>query len=225
MLNPALDRKALAEQYRRDQRIAIDSVLQEDIAERVRAICSSKVPFDFAYALEGTNRIASLQEMGALDANTKAELSKALLQDATKGNGFLYCRYAVDHQSSMDPDLQFLREVVEYLNSAAMLDFLKHISGRNDIVRADAQYTRYSAGQYLTRHRDVVDGPPRRLAYVLGFTRDWHPDWGGLLQFYEDNGTRATRGRRHSTAWCCSMCVTCTRLPTWPRSPALLACH
>ncbi|HEX7719459.1 MAG TPA: hypothetical protein VF389_06615, partial [Woeseiaceae bacterium] len=161
MLNPALDRDALADQYRRDQRIAITNVLQEDIAERVRVICSSKVPFDFAYALEGTNRIASLQEMGALDANTKAELSKALLQDATKGIGFLYCRYAVDHQPSADPDLQFLQEVVEYLNSAAMLDFVKHVSGRNDIVRADAQYTRYSAGQYLTRHRDVVDGPPR----------------------------------------------------------------
>ena len=70
-----------------------------------------------------------------------------------------------------------------------MLDFVKQVSGRNDVVSADAQYTRYSAGQYLTRHRDVVDRPPRRLAYVLGFTRNWHPDWGGLLQFYEDNGT------------------------------------
>ena len=190
MLNPALDRDALAEQYRRDRRIAIDNVLQEDVAERVRAICSGNVPFDFAYALDGTNRIASLQEMAELTATTKAELSKALLEDATKGIGFLYCRYEVKRDTPVtDPDLQFLHEVVEYLNSAEMLDFVKHVSGRKDVVRADAQYTRYSAGQYLTRHRDVVDGPPRRLAYVLGFTRYWHPDWGGLLQFYEDNGT------------------------------------
>lgn len=190
MLNAALDRDGLAEKYRRDQRIAIDNVLQEDVAERVRAICSSRTPFDFAYALDGSNRVASLQEMAELDAATKAELSKSLLQEATKGLGFLYCRYGVKRDTPVtDPDLKFLHEVVEYLNSIEMLDFVKHVSGRNDVVSADAQYTRYSAGQYLTRHRDVVDDPPRRLAYVLGFTRDWHPDWGGLLQFYEDNGT------------------------------------
>ena len=27
------------------------------------------------------------------------------------------------------------------------------------------------------------------MAYVLSLTERWHPDWGGLLQFFEDNGT------------------------------------
>jgi Rps23 Pro-64 3,4-dihydroxylase Tpa1-like proline 4-hydroxylase len=86
-------------------------------------------------------------------------------------------------------DLGFLYGMFEYLNSPAMLGFIEQITGRRDIVRADAQYTRYSAGQYLTRHRDDIEGTTRRLAYVFGFTRRWHPDWGGLLQFYEDDGT------------------------------------
>jgi Rps23 Pro-64 3,4-dihydroxylase Tpa1-like proline 4-hydroxylase len=23
----------------------------------------------------------------------------------------------------------------------------------------------------------------------MSFTRNWHPDWGGLLQYYDDDGT------------------------------------
>lgn len=202
MLNAALDREALADEYRRDQRIRIDNILQDDIAERIRSILSRGVPFEFAYFLDGAIRTVSRDEMAGFGAAEKARLSRGLMQNAAQGIGFLYCRYRVDPGTTVadadtdaeadaeaDADLRFLREVVEYLNSAEMLDFVRGISGRNDLVRADAQYTRYSAGQYLTRHSDDVQGETRKLAYVFGFTRNWHPDWGGLLQYFEDDGT------------------------------------
>jgi Rps23 Pro-64 3,4-dihydroxylase Tpa1-like proline 4-hydroxylase len=194
MLNAALDREALADEYRRDQRIRIDNILQDDIAERIRSILSRGVPFEFAYFLDGAIRTVSQNEMAGFGAAEKANLSRGLMQNATQGIGFLYCRYRVDPGTTVadadtDADLRFLREVVEYLNSAEMLDFVRGISGRNDLVRADAQYTRYSAGQYLTRHSDDVQGETRKLAYVFGFTRNWHPDWGGLLQYFEKDGT------------------------------------
>ncbi len=50
------------------------------------------------------------------------------------------------------------------------------------------QVTRYRPGHFLTRHNDVVPAEQRRVAYVLGFTPRWHPDWGGLLQFYRQDG-------------------------------------
>jgi Rps23 Pro-64 3,4-dihydroxylase Tpa1-like proline 4-hydroxylase len=28
-----------------------------------------------------------------------------------------------------------------------------------------------------------------RIENVLGLSKAWHPDWGGLLQFYEEDGT------------------------------------
>jgi Rps23 Pro-64 3,4-dihydroxylase Tpa1-like proline 4-hydroxylase len=104
MLNPDLDRERLAKEFRHDQRILIVNIFRPEVAERVRAICTVKVPFDYVYFLDGAVRLSS-------------------------------------------------------------------------------------AGQYLTRHRDDIEGTTRRLAYVFGFTRRWHPDWGGLLQFYEDDGT------------------------------------
>lgn len=190
MLNPDLDRRLLADQYRRDQRILIDNVLRREVAERVRAICAEQVRFDFVYFLDGAVRVTPEQDMASLDAAGKAQLSQELMRNAAKGVGYLYCGYVMDPSRAGSPgDLRYLYEVYEFLNSRDMLDFIGGITGRSDLVRADAQYTRYTAGQYLTRHRDDIEGTTRRLAYVFGFTRRWHPDWGGLLQFYEDNGT------------------------------------
>jgi hypothetical protein len=136
MLNAALDREALADEYRRDQRIRIDNILQVDVAERVRSILSRAVPFEFAYFLDGAIRTVSQDEMAGFGAAEKAKLSRGLMQNATQGIGFLYCRYRVDPGTTFadaDADLRFLHDVVAYLNSAEMLDFVRGISGRNDV--------------------------------------------------------------------------------------------
>jgi SM-20-related protein len=190
MLNPDLDRGALTAEFRRDQRILIDNVLRPEVAERIRAICAEKVAFDYVYFLNGAVRVTGEREMAAFDAATKAQISQDLMRNATDGIGYLYCGYVMDQtRADADGDLRYLYDVYEYLNSRDLLDFIEQVAGRRDLVRADAQYTRYSAGQYLTRHRDDIEGTTRRLAYVFGFTRRWHPDWGGLLHFYEDDGT------------------------------------
>jgi Rps23 Pro-64 3,4-dihydroxylase Tpa1-like proline 4-hydroxylase len=148
------------------------------------------VAFDYVCCLDGAVRVIGEQEMAAFDADTKAQISRELMRNATAGIGYLYCGYVMNRaRADADSDLRYLYEVYEHLNSSDMLEFIEQITGRRDLARADAQYTRYSAGQYLTRHRDDIEGTTRRLAYVVGFTRRWHPDWGGLLQFYEDNGT------------------------------------
>jgi Rps23 Pro-64 3,4-dihydroxylase Tpa1-like proline 4-hydroxylase len=79
--------------------------------------------------------------------------------------------------------------LLDFLNTPEILGVVSKISGRDDLRSADGQVTAYTPGHYLTRHRDRIDGEERRLAYVLGFTREWHPDWGGLLQFYDDDGS------------------------------------
>ncbi len=44
---------------------------------------------------------------------------------------------------------------------------------------ADAQVTRYTPGQFLARHSGDITREGRRIAYVMGFSEEWHPDWGG----------------------------------------------
>ena len=69
-----------------------------------------------------------------------------------------------------------------------MFAFVEAVTGHRDIVYASMQATRYIPGNFLTRHNDVVEAEGRLIAYVFGLTSSWHPDWGGLLQFFTPDG-------------------------------------
>jgi SM-20-related protein len=81
-----------------------------------------------------------------------------------------------------------LHRVVELINSRAWLDTMRRITGLAGIRRADGQATRYVAGHFLRQHDDVMEEEGRLAAYVVNLTRDWRADWGGLLQFLDDDG-------------------------------------
>ena len=119
------------------------------------------------------------------------EFRSKMLDAASQGIGFFYCGYMMARKldDAGNENLKFLHSVFEFLNSEEMLSFISAVSGRDDLLSADAHFTRYTPGQFLTHHRDDNTNEQRRLAYVLSLSKDWHPDWGGLLQFFEDNGT------------------------------------
>jgi SM-20-related protein len=98
--------------------------------------------------------------------------------------GFLYEGHQL--RGSHDPAL---RAILAAVNAPETLERVRTLTGFGDITHADGQATRYRGGHFLTRHRDDLSGQARRVAYVLSLTARWHPDWGGLLQFFEDDGT------------------------------------
>src|SRR5690606_21560273 len=109
VLNPTLNRNALADEFRRDQRIRIRNVLLPEVAERVREICAEKLAFDYVYFLDDAIRLYSEQELASLDAARKAQISQALMQNATRGVGYLYCSFLMNEsRSSMREDQRLL---------------------------------------------------------------------------------------------------------------------
>ncbi len=190
MLNPNLDIPSLAEAYQRDDRIRIENILDPKVADQVRSACLNDVPFDYVYHLDGENLVTSEEEMAAMGKVHQQNLHNRVMQEAAQGIGFLYCGYRMDRVRNDNLEaLHFLHDVFLYLNSEETLDFIRQVSGRDDIVSVDGQFTRYTPGQFLTRHSDNITEEGRRLAYVFGFSQNWHPDWGGLLLFYENDGS------------------------------------
>ena len=190
MLNPDLDIEALAAEYRQDDRIRIPNIFRTDVAERVRECCLSQVPFDFIFHQDGQNRVMSAQEMSALNSSQQKSMEQKVMQDASKGVGFLYCGYMMNrHEKPADEALAFLHQVYDSLKSEEVLALFRRITGTEDLTGVDGQYTRYTQGQFLTRHSDDIGVENRRIAFVFGFSTPWHPDWGGLLQFYQSDGT------------------------------------
>ena len=78
-----------------------------------------------------------------------------------------------------------------------------------NIVRADAQATRYIPGSFLRKHNDMNQENTRQVAYVLNFTKDWQADWGGLLQFLDADG------RVEETYFPVFNSLTLFRVPMW----------
>ena len=190
MLNPILDLNDLAAEFDRDDRIRIADVFETETAERIASHCEQHVPYEYIYHIDGRNQVSTADEMKAMDRNQQAVMQSKVMAGAAEGIGFLYCGYMMGRaQQSDDENISYLHSVFHYLNSDEMLSFVSGISGRDDLKSADGQFTRYTPGQFLTRHQDDVSNEDRRLAYVFSFCRDWHPDWGGLLQFYEPDGT------------------------------------
>ena len=47
--------------------------------------------------------------------------------------------------------------------------------------------------QWTTSHRLTFDpAKDRKIAYVFNLTKNWRPDWGGVLRFLHDDGVTGT---------------------------------
>ena len=191
MLNPALDIDALAAEFKKDDRVRINDILEPGIAEQIREICLTDVPFQYIYFFDGANRVGTEEQLRNLTPEQRHELQQKILTAAADGVGFYYCGYVMGYEDRNvgNEKLQFLHTMFDFMNSSDMREFIMKVTGRDDLLSADAQFTRFTNGQFLTRHRDVVTDQERRLAYVISFSPDWHPDWGGLLQYFEEDGT------------------------------------
>lgn len=107
------------------------------------------------------------------------------MENAAKGNGFSYGRRDISENEANTVPNNFFSA----LNSESVLSAMSKMTGVEDLNYAIMQATRIVPGQFLTRHKDVVEQEGRKLAYVFNLSPEWHPDWGGLLQFFNEDGT------------------------------------
>ena len=180
MLNPNLDIDDLAAQFRSDERVRIENVLDPEIAKRIQEYCLSEVPFELVHFRDGKNHSWGPQDVAG---KTKADIQKIqhdIWRDAQKGVGFQYGGYRMRKadKNSANEKLRYLHSIFEYLNSDEMLQFVSRITGRDDLNSADAQYTRFISGQFLTRHRDVCGGPGSENRIRNGLQRELAPGLG-----------------------------------------------
>ncbi|MEO1035130.1 MAG: 2OG-Fe(II) oxygenase family protein [Pseudomonadota bacterium] len=185
------DEQALSREFETDRRLRISNFLLPGYADSLEQVCSDQIEYEYAFAARGENKVLSAAELAQLSSEEQAKLQEQLTQDASRGVGFFYGSYMMGRKRQSDADAppKALVEFLDLLNSPQMLSFVNTITGGSDVVVADMQCTRYMPGNYLTRHKDDVAGQTRRFAYVFSITKQWHPDWGGLLQFFEADGT------------------------------------
>jgi SM-20-related protein len=188
MFNPALDVKALAERYREKNRLQIRDLFVPELADRMFHCLTRELAWGVVYNEGETVVRLSRDDLRAMPQEERARRVGAATRRARMEFQFVYHAHPMveDYRAGKDKG-HFIRDIFECINSHPMLDFIHAVTGISSVIKANAQATLYAPGHFLTRHNDGADEKMnRRIAYVLSFTKGWHPDYGGLLQFYDD---------------------------------------
>ncbi len=194
-INPAIDLRQAAETFRRDRLVQIGDIFEPDVAEYLANLAETRIDWDLAFQGEdGRPAVVDLKQIQSGDEADVRRRLHAMTARAGEGYGFLYLAYPLisAYLAGRDPGHPIHR-LTEFLND----EFVRlgaAISGRTDIVKADGQLTQYRPGDFIRLHNDIgSEKSDRLIAYTLGLTRRWRPDWGGQLLFHDDAGD-VTRG-------------------------------
>ena len=187
MINNELNINLYRQQLVQNTRVQIPNFLQETAAEKLHHCLKNNVPWALAERSDGVSHTVDATTYALMnDFERKALLEKAYSKARTEFQ-FSYDSYMMVRaaKEGWDPGL-ILHAVLDFLNSPEFLFFARRISGEPMINAVSAQATRYCSGQFLTRHQDEEVQKNRVCAYVINLSKNWDSDWGGLLQFHNE---------------------------------------
>ncbi|WP_298399961.1 2OG-Fe(II) oxygenase family protein [Sphingobium sp.] len=191
-LNPTLDVASLSSKFANHGRVQVRDILTRQTAQTVRHILQRETNWGLACQV-GTEAPLMLRrhEVAAIDPAKRQALGQSLHRAAAAGD------YAV--QFHQYPILTAYLEqwapnsphdfLLEYINAEPFVNLVRAITGMADLIKADAQATLFGPGDFLSIHNDSHREERWRVAYVLNFSDPgWKPDWGGYLNFLNDDG-------------------------------------
>ncbi len=186
MINNALNLNLYRQQLLQATRVQIPNFLQQDAAEKLHQCLLQDVPWALAERSNGISHTLDAHSYAAMTAEQQLALLNKAYQLAKSEFQFSYDSYMMVRaaKEGWNPGL-ILHAVLDFLNSPDFLLFARRLTGEPSIVAVNAQATRYRAGQFLSRHQDKHEHENRVCAYVINLSKNWDSDWGGLLQFHD----------------------------------------
>lgn len=169
-----------------NQHLKISNFLNEDFAKRLSNCLENEVDWGLACRINGEPKsFLNTADIQNLEQPTLEKLQSQLSEEFQ----FVYNTYMMvtAYIEKRDPE-HFLNQVLEWLNYPDTLDYFKRLIKNPHLKKINAQATRYLPGHFLTQHNDEHKEEGRLYAYVLGISKDWNPDWGGLLHILNKQG-------------------------------------
>ena len=183
-LNPALDRRALAQAFRERGRVHIPGILTPQTAQRLYQVLEKETVWTFTL-----NKGQDFLDIENPPPAERYRLAAGAWERARSGFQYVFDNHRISRNGEpyRDPSHYFAR-LIHFLNTPEFLSAMREITGLEAIAWSDAQATLYRPGDFLTLHDDRIGGHKRLAAYVLNLTPVWRPDFGGQLQFFDERG-------------------------------------
>lgn len=191
--NPDLPQERLRAQFRAGKRVHVENFLVPAAAEALSRHLMEGTPYQ-------TYVTADLEEMATapgpesvLGPNEEKEIFEIACEGARNGfaSYFEANRSLLNAVEMQDFDFGTHAACTEFLYSPEFLSLIERISGLEGLSRIDWQATRFRSGHFVTFNSgtDSADqSGKRRLNFELNLTRQWRPEWGGMLEMRGDEG-------------------------------------
>lgn len=188
-LNSGLDASLYKGVFQLHKRVHIAEILTSDSANSILENLENEVPWQ-AHFNEGYKTYDLHRDhIALLPDDKKALIVEQLHRNAQSTFQYLFFNYSISDavEQNTNPGVE-LNSFLDFVNSSEVLDFVRAVTQIDEISFADCQATLYMPGHFLRAHNDDVERSGRLVAYTFSFAQDWHADYGGILQFLNDDG-------------------------------------
>jgi len=178
--------------------VTIPHFLNEDVANNLHQFFSSEMPNDWwsaaTYPQENDPNISYIRNLpeNVVEINSKLEYANReffhnCLSPGNSGSlAYHFYRTLGNHvDGCWCTECKFR----EWLLSDELLSFMENISGERYTSYNTMFASKYTEGCFLSPHTDHSNGD---IGFVYQLTKDWKPQWGGLLNFMDDSGKMIT---------------------------------
>jgi len=194
-LNPDLNVAALAAQLQEKKRLRIANILTAESAEYILDNLKNATAWHLVHSRLGTApKVYSPDELTTFSESELESIYTDVRSNAATSYQFVYKFFPIIDaiQAGNLPESSMLFQLASFLNGTEFLRFARNLTGNHSLVKIDPQASLYECGHFLNTHDDTndnrsdPDGSIRRFAIVMGFTKNWSPNWGGQTMFYPD---------------------------------------
>jgi Rps23 Pro-64 3,4-dihydroxylase Tpa1-like proline 4-hydroxylase len=167
-----------------------DLKVVEDCYQHLAQFACDMHQWQLATLVQGKPFMAQVNKYLDQPPQVRSHFIAELLRYAQQ-NDFQYFYEFIRLLSDHDKTPAHLSDMAAMIESNDNLKTLKEIISNPAITQIDAQITGYKPGHFLKRHSDegYQSEHQRKAAYVLSLSKQWQPDWGGLLHLMDDEGT------------------------------------
>jgi SM-20-related protein len=191
-INDAIDTARLAGEFSNAGRVQIHNALSAETAKALTAMLEHQTDWGVAWqsGFDGPHFNAKDTAKGHAPTGFESiqSASFSALQGASYGFQFNSYPMLKAYLERWNPD-SLQDYVLEHINDAPFMNLVRAATGMANLKKADAQATLYAPNHFLAQHDDSHVEQGWRIAYVLNLCPvEWRPDWGGYLNFFNDEG-------------------------------------
>ena len=187
-LDATLDLQMLKDGFKKKGRLYIPMILRTVDAQRLHNCLHRDMDWGM---LVCAGPSMGRQYISPDKIKTLAGIEERTLLDAAYAHAGKCGSHIYDSTPLHQRELQLppaMAQFLSFLNSNTFLEFVRAVTGMEDITRASAQAVRFRIGHFFGFHVDVDRPGKQRASCVFNLSDHWMAQWGGLLQFKGADG-------------------------------------